>query len=82
MLQKCPVCCTDFDLWREIIDEHQCGLYVEPDKPERIKQAIQWYMDNPEKTKLMGERGYQAVISKYNWSNQDKILLSFYSKFH
>jgi len=34
-------------------------------------------MDNPEEAKFMEERGYQAVISKYNWSNQAKILLSF-----
>ena len=23
-----PIICTDFDLWKEIIDKYKCGIYV------------------------------------------------------
>lgn len=78
MLHKCPVCCTNFDLWKEIIDKYHCGIYVEPDKPEQIKKALIWFMEHPQEAEKMGERGYQAVCENYNWLTQEKKLLDFY----
>ena len=80
MLHKCPVCCTNFTLWQEIVEQYDCGICVEPDQPEQIKEALIWFMDNPEEAEKMGERGYQAIIDKYNWSTQETILVDFYSK--
>ncbi|MDE5639256.1 MAG: glycosyltransferase, partial [Odoribacter sp.] len=30
MVNGIPVLCTDFDLWKEVIDKYQCGKYVNP----------------------------------------------------
>jgi len=82
MLQRRPVCCTNFVLWQEIISKYNCGICVEPDQPSQIEAAIKWFIKHPEEAKQMGERGYRAVLDEYNWCTQEKILLSFYSKFH
>jgi glycosyltransferase involved in cell wall biosynthesis len=82
MLQKRPVCCTNFILWEEIVTKYNCGVCIEPDQPDQIEETIQWFIKHPEETKQMGERGYEAVLSEYNWSTQEKILLDFYAKLH
>lgn len=78
MEAKLPVICTNYNLWKEIIDEYHCGLYVDPNDIEEIKYAINHIIDNPEEAKIMGERGRQAVIEKYNWGMQEKKLLELY----
>lgn len=80
MLQKRPVCCTNFILWEEIVTKYNCGICIEPDQPDQIEETIQWFIKHPEEAKQMGERGYKAVLNEYNWSTQEKTLLDFYSK--
>jgi glycosyltransferase involved in cell wall biosynthesis len=73
-----PVICTDFILWKQIIDEEQCGIYVNPRDIKSIANAIEQVLENPDKAKEMGKRGQKAVLEKYNWSTQEKILLKLY----
>jgi len=82
MLQKKPVCCTNFDLWQEIVVKNNCGICVEPDNPNEIKKALEWFIDHPKEGVQMGERGYNAVITEYNWASQEKKLLDFYEKIY
>lgn len=79
MEAKLPVICSDYTLWKEIIDEYKCGIYVDPDNVEEIKEAIEYIMDNPDEARLMGENGRKAIIEKYNWSSQERELLRAYN---
>lgn len=76
-----PVICSDFPLWKEIIDKNKCGLTVDPQNPSEIGQAIKYILDNPEKATEMGKNGREAVLSKYNWSNEEKKLINLYESF-
>ena len=80
MFYKLPVICTDFDLWRNIVEGENCGILVNPRKPEEIAKAIDFLCDNSEKAKQMGENGHNAIISKYNWENDSKKLLKVYEE--
>lgn len=73
-----PVICTDFILWKEIIDEWKCGICVNPHDIEAIRNAIIYLIENKDIAKQMGDNGRRAVIKKYNWSTQEKILLEMY----
>ena len=80
MYMGLPVICTDFVLWKEIINEEKCGICVCPKDVDQITDAIKTLLDNPEMGREMGERGRQAVINKYNWSSEEKKLLSLYKR--
>lgn len=73
-----PLVCTDFDLWREIIDEEKCGIYVNPHSVDEISDAIKYLLDNPDVAEEMGRNGQKAVTYKYNWGMEEKKLFSLY----
>ena len=69
MMMGLPVVCTDFTLWKEIIDEWQCGIYVNPYNISEIQNAIKKILTTPGLAKLMGQNGRKAALEKYNWDN-------------
>ncbi len=80
MAHKLPIICTDFLVWKKIIEEEQCGLCVSPYDTEDIDKAITYILDNPQKAKVMGENGHSAVTKKYNWASQEYSLINFYKQ--
>jgi len=78
MYSGLPLICTDFKLWREIIEDENCGIVVNPHKSEEIISAIESLLSNPEKAKRMGENGKKAVLEKYNWNECEKELFDVY----
>jgi len=73
-----PIICTDFILWKQIIEEEKCGICVNPRDKKSIADAIEYIISNPEKAKEMGISGQNAVKERYNWATQEKILLNLY----
>lgn len=78
MVRGIPVICTDFTLWREIIDKYNCGICVEPGNLEQLIMAIKSIIDNPDEAKKMGENGRKAVELEYNWESQETKLIDLY----
>jgi len=76
-----PIICTDYDLWKEIIDKYDCGICVEPNNAKQIKEAIQFLISNKEKAYQMGQNGRKAVLLEYNWSTQEKEYLRIFNKY-
>jgi len=62
----------------EYIGNVGCGVIVKPDDPKGYADAIIDLLNNPEKTKRMGEIGQRAFIEKFNWSIVEKRLVDFY----
>jgi glycosyltransferase involved in cell wall biosynthesis len=73
-----PVIASDFPLWREIIAGNNCGLLVDPLRPDQIARAIAELVRNPLKAKLMGENGRRAVEERFNWASEAGKLMAFY----
>ena len=73
-----PVICSDHVIWKELVDAENCGISVDPYKPEAIKEAILYLLNNPDEADRMGENGHTAVLREYNWSTQERKLLDFY----
>lgn len=73
-----PVIGSNFPLWKEIIEGNKCGICVDPTQPKEIAKAIQYIFDHPEEAEEMGENGIAAIQRKYNWSAEEKKLISTY----
>ena len=73
-----PLICTDYKLWKEIIEEERCGICVNPHHVEEISNAITFLLDHPDQARIMGENGRKAVLNKYNWGTEEKKLYDLY----
>ena len=74
-----PVIASDFSFWRSIIQEANCGILVNPFDTQAIAAAIDYLVSNPREAETMGQRGRIAVEKRFNWSNEERTLLLFYS---
>ena len=75
-----PVIASDFDLWRAIVQESQCGLCVDPLDPSAIASAIDHLVSHRVEAEEMGRNGRQAVLSRYNWAREEAKLIEFYNQ--
>jgi len=73
-----PVIASNFPLWRKIVKDNQCGLCVDPLDPKAIADAIDFLVKNPKEARKMGENGQKAIKKYYNWSTEEKKLISLY----
>ncbi|MHA6643025.1 glycosyltransferase family 4 protein [Mesorhizobium sp. A623] len=73
-----PVIASDFPLWRRIVEDAGCGRLVDPLNPAAIGAAIDWFIDNAEAARAMGENGRKAVLERYNWDVEKRKLFGFY----
>ncbi|MEF9898237.1 MAG: glycosyltransferase family 4 protein [Pseudomonas sp.] len=74
-----PVIASNFPLWREIIEGSQCGVCVDPLDPQAIAEAIDYFVSNPDEAARMGRNGQKAVNERYNWDQEGRKLLAFYT---
>lgn len=75
-----PVIASDFPLWREILDKHQCGILVNPESPVEIAGAIKRLINDEDQAIRMGANGRQAILNEYNWANEEKKLIRLYEE--
>jgi glycosyltransferase involved in cell wall biosynthesis len=80
MASSIPVIGSRFPLWKEIIENNDCGICVDPQNPKEIAKAIQKIKDNPRMAKEMGERGKRQVKDVYNWNVEEVKLIELYIK--
>lgn len=73
-----PVIASGFPLWRGIIEAADCGLCVDPCKPEEIARAISFLRSNPALAEQLGANGRRAVEHTYRWDHEAVRLLSLY----
>ena len=73
-----PVIASNFPLWQGIIEKSKSGVCVDPLNPEKIAEAINWIIENPEKAEQMGRNGRKAVETEYNWEQESKKLVQIY----
>lgn len=73
-----PIICSDYDLWREIVEEYQCGICVQPGNTKQLVEALKFLLNNPSIAYEMGQRGRKAVEEKYNWSSQHLTYVNIF----
>jgi glycosyltransferase involved in cell wall biosynthesis len=75
-----PVLCSDFPLWRSIVEKENIGLCFNPKNPEAIGQNIQKLYDSKNLVEEMGKNGISLIQNKYNWAVEKEKLFKFYGE--
>jgi len=75
-----PVIGSNFPLWKEIIEQNNCGICVDPMDSRAIADAINKLASNKELRLKMGENGSRLVKEKYNWGQEEFKLIYFYQE--
>ena len=78
MASGLPVIASDLPLMRKIVNEHRCGLLVDPIDLGAIVESMKWLLAHPEEARAMGLRGRLAVETMYNWKPEAAKLLALY----
>ena len=79
---KMPYFTSDFYFNKEIIDQYQCGIYMDPEDVDAVAGAVRLLIDNKEKSRIMGENGRKLVEEKFNWSVDEKRLFELYERLY
>jgi glycosyltransferase involved in cell wall biosynthesis len=75
-----PVIASDFPNWISFVEEHRCGICVDPTSPAAIADAIAWILDHPDEARRMGEDGRRAVERLYTWEAERTKLVGLYEE--
>lgn len=70
-----PVLMADVPLYREINSRYHCGICVNPNNPQQIKEAISFLVKNKHEAYTMGQNGRQAVVEEFNWESQAEVYI-------
>lgn len=74
-----PVIASDFPLWREIVERHDCGLIVDESDPESIARAVKRYATEPELLDRHSANARRAALEEFRWEKEERALLRVYS---
>lgn len=72
------VICSNFPVFEEIVKNSECGLSVDPLSSDEIAKAINVLSTDFDIARKMGKNGRKLVEEKYNWSLEERKLISFY----
>jgi glycosyltransferase involved in cell wall biosynthesis len=61
---------SDLPEWRTMYVDTGVGLTCDPDDPESIAAALQWFIEHPVEMRAMGERGRQRILSEWNYEHE------------
>jgi glycosyltransferase involved in cell wall biosynthesis len=78
MSASIPVICSDFPLWRKIVEANNCGICVDPENINEIAAGIQYILSNADQARKMGKNGKKAVEKEYNWEAEENKLIMLY----
>lgn len=79
MAMQLPVITSDFPLYRDVVENAGCGFCISPYDSDTLAKKLEWLVENPEKAGIMGRKGRISTETYYNWANEEKILLNFYT---
>ncbi len=72
-----PVICSRTPGQTDVIVDGQNGMYVEPQNPQALRQAILDLLDHPEKARGLGEAGRQDVTAQLSLEKYTQRLKEY-----
>lgn len=63
-----------------IVQEHDCGIIVNPADVDAIARAITYLIEHPAVAQAMGERGRKLVTERFQWTSEAHKLTNLYAE--
>jgi glycosyltransferase involved in cell wall biosynthesis len=73
-----PVLCSNFDVWKEMVDKFKIGVTFDPCSPVDLSNAIDSLLQDEVKCKLYGCNARNAVLNHFNWEVEKLKLIQVY----
>lgn len=77
---KIPIVCSDFQLWREIVEANQCGTCAPPLDTAAAGDRLNWLLNHRDKAREFGQNGANLAEQRYTWEAEKKKLLTCYQQ--
>ena len=81
MSSSIPVIASDFPYWKEIIENHKCGVLVDPLDPKSISEGIKTLIEDPDLALNLGANGRKTIEKFLNWESENLKLINFTKEF-
>jgi glycosyltransferase involved in cell wall biosynthesis len=65
-----PVIVARFPGQTEVVEQHRCGLVIEPESAEHLAKAVGALWAEPHVAEEMGNRGRKAVVNEHSWQHR------------
>ncbi len=75
-----PVLCSNFPVWKELVEKRGAGLCVDPGQEDQVRAAITNLHANPREAAKMGQRGRAGVERHFRWAGEAKKLEKLYNR--
>jgi glycosyltransferase involved in cell wall biosynthesis len=72
---QCAIIATDVGGTREIIVNNQSGILVPPHNTDKLRESIEYLLDNKEKRELLGREAKKTIELKFNWDESIKKFI-------
>lgn len=80
MAGKRPLVVSDCPSQEQIVRDARCGLVFKAGDAEDMASCLLELYKNPSRGREMGESGWQAVQTKYNWKKTSEALIAHYDR--
>ena len=79
MLAELPVIVPDFSVEvAKIVRDADCGIVVDTTSPLAVAAVLDRLANDPDERRRLGRNGRSAVLERYNWEGQAKLLVEMY----
>lgn len=72
-----PIICSDFPLWRDFIEENECGAVVPPGNARAVLEVLTQWQNQPEMYREHVRKARTAA-DRYRWGNVEDRLVQVY----
>lgn len=78
MVRQLPVVTSNCTPLQRIVTEAGCGMVYESGNPQSLARCLEQLYRDPDERKQLGNAGFSAAQTTYNWSTADAKLLDLY----
>jgi glycosyltransferase involved in cell wall biosynthesis len=80
MACRTPAICTDVASMPEIVEDGVTGFVVAPNRPDLMRQKLEWLRDHPLQAEAMGMASHARVENLFTWPRVVERCLEAYLK--
>lgn len=70
-----PFVASNFESWKNLLGEFDCGLFIDPLEPQALSDALDFLIEHPASAQEMGRRGRRALETSFTFEKEAERLI-------